>query len=147
MIATPGRFHLHAINDELYITSSTRFLLMCVRAMCKKKSQSLISSCISRRFTTSTYDLTCPGLPRRSIGHPRSRWDGRIYNFCWKIWRQYRGYHWFNIPSQYRLLNPEDEYVTRIADIPRASSISEKVMSLDEQLSAESAHELWKIYS
>ena len=53
--------------------------------------------------------------PAWSVGHPRLRWDDHIHSFCLKVWPQYRGCHWFNILSQYRGLNLEDEYVAHIA--------------------------------
>ena len=31
------------------------------------------------------YDPASLVLPRRSIGHPRLRWNEHIHNFCWKI--------------------------------------------------------------
>ena len=77
-------------------------LLMWSRVMCKYNFNPI-------------YDLASLVLPRRSVGHPQLRWDDHIHNFCWKIWPQYRGCHWFNILSQHRLLHLEDEYVAHTA--------------------------------
>ena len=63
------------------------------------------------------YDPASPFLPRRSVGHPRLRWDDRILNLCWKIWHEYRGRHWFDILSNHYLNDYEDEHVLYIVNL------------------------------
>ena len=63
------------------------------------------------------YDPESDHLPHRTAGRPRQRWDDNIHAFVWKTWPHYHGRHWFDILSQHRLSNYDDEYVLFLAKI------------------------------
>ena len=89
------RYVHHVINGNLLIWS---------RVMCKYNFHPI-------------NDLASPFLPRRSVGHPRLRWDDHIHNFCWKTCPEFRGRHWFDILSNHYLADYEDEYVLYITSL------------------------------
>ena len=64
-----------------------------------------------------SYDPDSDHFLYRTVGRPRQRWDDSIHVVVWKIWEHYHGRHWFDILSQHRLANYEDEYVLFLAKI------------------------------
>ena len=63
------------------------------------------------------YDPDSDYLRHRTAGRPRQRWDDNIHAFVWKLWPHYHGRHWFDILSQNRWSNYEDESVLVFAKI------------------------------
>ena len=63
------------------------------------------------------YDPESEYLPHRTVGRPRQRWDDHVHAFVWKTWPQYYGRHWFDIISQHRCSNYEDEFVLFLVNI------------------------------
>ena len=64
-----------------------------------------------------TNDIDCDFLPRRAPGHPRMRWDDHVRSFCYKIWPESQGRHWFDILCNQDIVKYENEYVLFIANL------------------------------
>ena len=62
------------------------------------------------------FDPTSNHEPFRAPGHPRTRWDDHIHDFCKAHWPHYGVRHWFDILVDVDMNDFEDEFVVFVCN-------------------------------